>query len=55
MVEYYLGGHLYGNTAQHFNVNKNTVFKWIKRYKEHIKVGKIQKIYYNNINYLKKF
>jgi len=35
MVEYYLGGHSYRNTAEHFNVNKNTVFKWVKRYREH--------------------
>ena len=34
MVEYYLGGHSYRDTAEHFNVNKNTVFKWVKRYRE---------------------
>lgn len=34
MVEYILLGHSYRNTARSFNVNKNTVFKWVKRYKE---------------------
>jgi transposase len=34
MVEYYLGGHSYRNTARCFNINKNTVLKWVKRYRE---------------------
>jgi len=34
IVEYYLEGHSYRNTAEHFNVNKNTVVKWVKRYRE---------------------
>ena len=34
MVEHYLGGNSYRNTVRGFNVNKNTVVKWVKRYKE---------------------
>ena len=34
IVEYYLGGHSYRDTSRGFNVNKNTVVKWVKRYKE---------------------
>ena len=34
MVEYYLEGHSYRKTARYFDVNKNTVIKWVKRYRE---------------------
>ena len=34
MVEYYLSGHSYRETARIFGTSKNTVLKWVKRYKE---------------------
>ena len=34
MVEYYLDGHSYRKTAAVFGVSKNTVMKWVHRYRE---------------------
>ncbi|MCK4526716.1 transposase [candidate division WOR-3 bacterium] len=34
MVEYYLGGYSYRDTASYFEVNVKTIIKWVKRYKE---------------------
>jgi len=34
MVEYYLGGSSYRDTASYFEVNVKTIIKWVKRYKE---------------------
>ncbi len=34
MVDYYLRGHSYRETADFFEVNFKTIAKWVKRYKE---------------------
>jgi transposase len=34
MVDYYLRGHSYRDTAEFFEVNFKTIVKWVKRYKE---------------------
>ena len=34
MVEYYLSGNSYRKTAKVFSTSKNSVMKWVKRYKE---------------------
>jgi len=34
MVEYYFSGHSYRETAREFGTSKNTVMKWVNRYKE---------------------
>jgi transposase len=34
MVDYYLRGHSYRETAEFFEVNFKTIIKWVKRYKE---------------------
>ena len=46
MVEYHLDGYSYRETATVFGVNKNTVMKWVHRYKEEgLKDKKMAPIY----------